>query len=47
MTEIDENELQIPITINSTLIKKEEVKKFGNRFIEDCIIINKMQTLMK
>ena len=36
MTETDENDYQNPLTINSTLIKKEEQKKYGNRFIEDC-----------
>ena len=35
---MDEYEVEekSPININTTLIKKEEIKKYGNRFIEDC-----------
>ena len=36
--EDNENEVEVenPININTMLIKKEEHKKYGNRFIEDC-----------
>lgn len=41
-----EEDIEQPININSTLVKKEEKKKYGNRFVEDCKYII-IQTIMK